>query len=229
MTRWGRAGERLTPAECDARDRAAAGRRNLSRCRRAADDRVAYARWRAGLVVPALITMALDLRGMYGPAVDRACLAVEPDVDQWEAGERYPSWPQLRALAQLTGFAPRWFVRDDVEPLAVWQTSMVFHMSAAERAYWERQPAPVMRYPRHVLEERPPAPAEPPDAGDVDQLPADELRQLRGRIAAAYTPADPPSPRRRRPRGPDPARRRDPAAPCGAADCPGCLLCAADR
>ena len=238
MARWGRHGERLTPAECERRDRARAAARNRARVHAAADERVAYARWRAGLVVPAMITMALDLRGLYGPQVDRACLAAEPDVDQWEAGELYPSWEQLRALARLTGMAPSWFVRSDVEPLRVWETSMVFHLRAAERAYWQRQPAPVMRYPRAVLDERPPSPPDLPDADPVDLLDDDELRQLRERIAETYGAA---ASRQPQPAAAAPAL---PPAPASAAtrarlrtgwrqlttcaeDCPGCLLCLA--
>lgn len=69
----------------------------------------AKARWARGQVVPHRITLALNLRELYGPEVDLACGAKEPDVDQWEAGEKYPAWPQLLALATLTGFDVRFF------------------------------------------------------------------------------------------------------------------------
>ncbi len=67
--------------------------------------------YRTGRVLaqPDRITCALDLRGMDGPDVDRHCLAAEPDVDEWEAGRAAPSWEQLLALADLTGFSPRFF------------------------------------------------------------------------------------------------------------------------
>jgi hypothetical protein len=67
--------------------------------------------YRAGGVVayPDRITLALDLCGLYGPDVDRACLAEEPAVDEWEAGTAAPTWEQLTALATLTGFRPRLF------------------------------------------------------------------------------------------------------------------------
>jgi hypothetical protein len=71
------------------------------------------AEYRAGRVMPHpdRITAALDLRCLDGPEVDRACLAEEPAVDQWEAGEACPTWEQLVALADLTGFRPAWFVQ----------------------------------------------------------------------------------------------------------------------
>lgn len=66
-------------------------------------------RWRRGLTVPHRITLALDIRQLHGPQVDRDCGAREPDVDQWETGEKYPTWEQLLALAELTAFPPEFF------------------------------------------------------------------------------------------------------------------------
>lgn len=60
-------------------------------------------------LVPARITIALDLRGLYGPEVDTACDAAEPDVDRWEAGELYPTWRQVELLAALTDFPVHFF------------------------------------------------------------------------------------------------------------------------
>ncbi len=60
-------------------------------------------------LIPARITQALDLRQLYGPEVDEACDAVEPDVDRWEAGELYPTWEQVLLLAKLTDFPPKYF------------------------------------------------------------------------------------------------------------------------
>lgn len=71
--------------------------------------------WRAGRVVPAQITAALDACDggpLQGPQVDLDCGAQEPDVDNWEAGLLYPSWEQLQRLARLTGFPIRFFFRD---------------------------------------------------------------------------------------------------------------------
>lgn len=59
--------------------------------------------------VPARITTALDLRGLYGPEVDEACGVAEPAVDQWEAGEIEPTPEQVARLAELTGFPVAFF------------------------------------------------------------------------------------------------------------------------
>lgn len=53
--------------------------------------------------IPARITMALDLRGLYGPEVDAACGAAEPAVDMWECGVEVPTPEQVKLLAELTG------------------------------------------------------------------------------------------------------------------------------
>lgn len=153
--RWAKAGQRRNPAE----RAAAAARAGRERSARRAADEAAYRRWRAGLVCPDRITAALDMRGLHGPEVDAACLAAEPEVDQWEAGERYPQWRQLVALARLTGFAPGWFTDNTQPRIPLWQTSMWFRMTAAERrAYEKAWTPPVMRYPRAVLDARPPTP-----------------------------------------------------------------------
>ncbi len=81
--------------------------------------------------MPWRITSALDLRGLYGPEVDRACHARHPDVDRWEAGTQYPQWHQLVALAELTGFPLGFFVRPG-QPLSVHDTSMVYHAKARD-------------------------------------------------------------------------------------------------
>lgn len=60
---------------------------------------------------PTRITHALDSLALYGPEVDRACLAEEPAVDRWEAGEAAPSWEQLLALVELTGYPVEFFLR----------------------------------------------------------------------------------------------------------------------
>src|SRR5215469_14494842 len=58
----------------------------------------------AGRLVPARITIALDLRGLEGPEVDAACGGEEPDVDMWELGLAVPAPEQVMKLAELTGF-----------------------------------------------------------------------------------------------------------------------------
>jgi hypothetical protein len=75
--------------------------------------------YRAGRAVayPGRITFALDYHGLEGPSVDAACLAEEPAVDQWEAGEGAPTWEQLVALAELTGYPVPFFTKGPL-PLA---------------------------------------------------------------------------------------------------------------
>jgi hypothetical protein len=109
----------------------------------------AYLAWEDGLIVPALITIALDNAGLYGPDVDRACLAAEPDVDKWEAGERYPTWEQFLALADLTRRPPWWFVNTGRRPLTVWDTTLVFH---DKRLRGTTPVEPVMRFDRAAVD-----------------------------------------------------------------------------
>jgi hypothetical protein len=126
--RWGKAGQRLTDSQVRERDASAAATRAHVRARRKADDAVAYRLWRAGELKPYLITQALDAMGLYGPEVDEACGAKEPDVDLWEAGKLYPTWEQLLLLCKLTGKTPR-FMCTERPPLALAQTSMRFHVA----------------------------------------------------------------------------------------------------
>ncbi len=67
--------------------------------------------------VPERITMALDLRELYGPEVDQALGGEEPMVDEWEAGARVPSLEQVQALARLTDFPVRFFYEPPPPPL----------------------------------------------------------------------------------------------------------------
>ena len=119
--RWGKAGQRLTAGEI----RKADTRAQAAAYRRAATEQEAYRQWASGFVVPDTITLALDAMGFYGPEVDAACGAAEPDVDDWEAGTLYPTWEQLRLLAQLTGRTPIMFMRQHAR-MATW-TSAHFH------------------------------------------------------------------------------------------------------
>lgn len=163
--RWGRAGERLDANgnHDTSKIQAYRAKHGGAQQTRDAELRKAYQQWRAGAVIPDRITQALDLRGLYGPEVDEACKAQEPEVDQWEAGERYPSWEQLCALADLTGFPPRFFTTPGVGPLDLWDTSLWHKMSPDQQwAYKQSWTPHVMRYSRAVLDERPPATAEFP-------------------------------------------------------------------
>lgn len=124
--RWGKAGIRLTEQQVEDRGRKAVAERNRSRMQRAADNRVTYRLWRAGELKPYLITLKLDAAGLYGPDVDTACGAAEPDVDLWEAGKLYPTWRQLLLLADLAGCTPR-FLCIRMEPIPLDQTTLRFH------------------------------------------------------------------------------------------------------
>ncbi len=66
---------------------------------------------------PERITMALNLRDLYGPEVDQALGGEEPMVDEWESGERVPSLAEVQALAKLTDFPVRFFYQPAPPPL----------------------------------------------------------------------------------------------------------------
>lgn len=75
-----------------------------------------YQMWRSGKLVPLFITTLLDHGRHVGPQVDLACKAVEPDVDLWEVGRRYPRWDQTIALAQLIGVRVRNLAHPEIQP-----------------------------------------------------------------------------------------------------------------
>jgi hypothetical protein len=131
--RWGKAGVRRDPAEAEARTRRIRAARNAEEHRKATVEKRDYAMWKAGKIVPWRITIALDAKGLYGPEVDEACGAAEPDVDQWEAGVLYPTWDQLRALSELTGCTPEFFMWSPTEELSMAaDTTVRFHMPGAD-------------------------------------------------------------------------------------------------
>jgi DNA-binding transcriptional regulator YiaG len=66
---------------------------------------------------PERITMALDLRDLYGPEVDEALGGQEPMVDEWESGRRVPTKEQIQALAWLTDFPVTFFYLPPPRPL----------------------------------------------------------------------------------------------------------------
>jgi hypothetical protein len=66
---------------------------------------------------PQRITTALDMRELYGPEVDQALGGKEPMVDEWESGERIPTFAQMQALAMLTGFPVKFFYQPPPPPL----------------------------------------------------------------------------------------------------------------
>ena len=75
-----------------------------------AAEHAAHDAWERGDVVPHRITLALDIRELYGPDVDRSCGVEEPAVDQWEEGILYPTWEQLLALAEPVDFPVEFFL-----------------------------------------------------------------------------------------------------------------------
>lgn len=145
--RWGKAGVRLTTVQAAALDAQNRRRAAESDTLRKANHEAGRRRWAEGLVVPCVITTVLDARELYGPEVDAACHAAEPDVDLWEAGKLYPRWDQLCALAELTGTTAR-FLTELGYPLGVADTSMRFHLPRGERVSLR---APVTRYPDDVV------------------------------------------------------------------------------
>ena len=66
---------------------------------------------------PERITMALDMRDLYGPEVDQALGGEDPMVDEWESGARVPNLTQVQALAMLTQFPIRFFYLPPPPPL----------------------------------------------------------------------------------------------------------------
>jgi DNA-binding transcriptional regulator YiaG len=66
---------------------------------------------------PQRITAALDMRQLYGPEVDQALGGEEPMVDEWESGERIPSFEQVQRLALLTDFPVKFFYLPALPPL----------------------------------------------------------------------------------------------------------------
>lgn len=112
----------------------AAQRRGYARYLTQRDTGQAREAWRRGHVIPHRITTALDLRELYGPEVDRACGVQEPAVDEWEEGVRYPTWEQLLALADLTGFPVKFFTTMlPANPVRVSDTTLAFHMPKRHR------------------------------------------------------------------------------------------------
>ena len=89
--------------------------RVLNRVDAAADDRAIREGTRRP--TPERITMALNVRDLYGPEVDQALGGEEPMVDEWETGVRVPDVTQVEALAKLTGFTVRFFYLPPPPPL----------------------------------------------------------------------------------------------------------------
>lgn len=125
-----------TPEPASSRGRELAAEQN--RAARQAHQRAARAQAderliAAGAVVPARISLAMNLGGHEGPAVDIACGTregnLEGDVDSWELGETVPSEEQVEKMAAFAGMPKVWFYRPmtpgpllgrDGEPGFIW-------------------------------------------------------------------------------------------------------------
>lgn len=118
--RWGKAGQRLdlSPDEAYAATRARVAEKNrqevLAQQSAEREEKRGHSEWAAGRLCPDRITLTLDAKGLEGPEVDAQCLAQEPEVDLWEAGELYPTWEQTKALAHLCGVTPRFLMQDSI-------------------------------------------------------------------------------------------------------------------
>lgn len=143
--RWGKAGIPLTADQIAARY----ARRGKELARVQNHEQEAYRLWRAGRLVPWNITISLDAAELFGPEVDIACGAEEPDVDHWEAGILYPTWEQVKALAKLCGVTPIMFVR---EPLPIGWTTLCYHPPFSRQAVPD--PAPVVAFTQRAIETR---------------------------------------------------------------------------
>lgn len=66
-----------------------------------------------GHLNPHRITVALDRAGLFGPSADAKLGAVEPDLDNWEAGRSQPSRAQLERLARMANVTDSFFFLDD--------------------------------------------------------------------------------------------------------------------
>jgi hypothetical protein len=91
--------------------------RTLAKVDAAAERRDPAAYWAGKTPAPERITMALNIRDLYGPEVDQMLGGGEPMVDEWESGARVPDLEQVQALAELTGFPVRFFYQPPPAPL----------------------------------------------------------------------------------------------------------------
>lgn len=91
--------------------------RTLTKVDAAAERRDPAAYYAGKTPTPERITTALDIREMYGPEVDQALGGEEPMVDEWESGERVPTFEQMQRLAVMTGFPVKFFYQPASPPI----------------------------------------------------------------------------------------------------------------
>jgi hypothetical protein len=145
--RWGKAGVRLTDREAATVDMRNARRAREFQAANEAAEEGARDAWARGALRPCAITRALDACRLYGPEVDEACGVTEPAVDMWEAGQLYPSWDELKALATLT-VRPVHYLTVDRGHMPFGATSMRFHLKAGQ----EPPPAPVLCFAPEAIQ-----------------------------------------------------------------------------
>lgn len=149
MGKWLKAGVRADPDEREkARCKHLRERNEHERCQAANEPR-ARRQWELGRMVPAKITHALNRRKLFGPEVDAACGAEEPDVDLWETGEKYPTWEQVEALAKLTDFQPIFFFNPTTH-IDIRDTSLWLHMNHTERSGFDHSPPVITFLPEAI-------------------------------------------------------------------------------
>lgn len=146
--RWGKAGVRLTSVQAADSARKRSVHDAIGDQMHAEMLRIARIKWAAGLVIPDHITVVLDMGGHYGPEVDAACLAAEPDVDMWEAGRLYPRWEQVRALSKLAGFGEVYLMGPARQRISWLETSLRFHLPPSD----EPEPRRVFEFTRAALD-----------------------------------------------------------------------------
>lgn len=149
VKRWGKAGQRLAPTERSEKEAQRVKEANRMANHREADTRASKAAHDRGELKPWRVTMALNLRQLYGPEVDTACDAAEPDVDDWEAGTLYPRWEQVVLLAKLVG-NPVGFFYQGGEPA----TGTIFICGGSaelRREMAKPRPDPILQYTHDAL------------------------------------------------------------------------------
>lgn len=127
---WVKPGVRATPEEAEKIVRQRKYDAGQERIRNEKYVGRAKALWSIGKCRPNRITWALDSRKLDGPEVDIACGVQEPIVDEWEAGETYPTWEQLLLLSELTHYPIGYFMTDEPdEEVDLSKSSFYFHAS----------------------------------------------------------------------------------------------------
>lgn len=123
-------------------------------------EQAAYRAWAAGHVIPDRITTALDAKALYGPEVDLACGVEEPAVDEWEAGTRYPTWEQLRALAELCEVTTSMFT---AEPISTFTSVIICDRSKRKNGCQVVTRTPILAFtPEAIAAANLPKPPPPP-------------------------------------------------------------------